>query len=102
MEPVRSSEPKVPVCIRGAYTIFLERCFDRTWIHCEVRRWTAQTKRAMAQDFALIRQMQGGPIYALNEPAGCAKHQKFMRSMGLRWDATYECDDATHHVFIKD
>jgi hypothetical protein len=56
----------------------------------------------MQADFDALRLMQGGPLYALNEPAGCKKHQKFMRSMGLRWDATYECDDATHHVFIKD
>lgn len=56
----------------------------------------------MAKDFAVIRQMQGEPLYALNDPPGCEKHQKFMRSMGMKLDRIYECDDSTHHVFIKD
>lgn len=102
MQAGLSSEPKVPVCVRANYTIFLERCFGRTWLHCDVRRWSAATKREMAKDFAVIRQMQGEPLYALNDPPGCKKHQKFMRSMGMRLDKIYECDDSTHHVFIKD
>lgn len=96
------SEPKVPVCIRDEYTIFLERCFGRTWVHCDVRKWSPRIHREMRRDFAILRGLQGAPIYALNDPPGCAKHQKFMRSMGMRWDATYECEDVTHYVFIKD
>lgn len=101
MQAGLSSEPKVPVCIRADYTIFLEHAFSRTWIHCDVRRWSASVRKAMLADFDALLTLHGGPIYALNDPPGCAKHQKFMVLMGLSWCQTFKESGVTHHVFVR-
>lgn len=74
---------KVPVCRRQDYTIYLQDIEGTTWAHCDVRRWSKAIARALTADADTVFDLHGGPMYALNEPTGCAKHQKFLKLMGF-------------------
>lgn len=76
---------KVPVCRRGGYTIYLQDIDGTTWAHCDVRQWSVSIAKRFIADADAIMEMQAGPIYALNEPAGDRKHQKFLGLMGFQF-----------------
>jgi hypothetical protein len=76
---------KVPVVRRPEYTLFLEQATrHHTFIHCTVHvRWTASVKRQLLQDWADLKRLHGGPIYALHTP-GDRKHHHFINIFGFR------------------
>lgn len=74
---------KVPVCRRAEYTISLQDIEGTTWAHCDVRRWSKDVARRLRADVDTLFEMQAGPVFALNEPPGDAKHQKFLELMGF-------------------
>ena len=74
---------KVPVSQREAFTIYLQDLNGETWAHCDVKHWNLSVRRQLALDADRIYEMHGGPIFALNEPAGCSKHRKFLKIMGF-------------------
>lgn len=76
---------KVPVCIRDAYTILLQDIEGTCWAHCDVRRWSKDVARRMRSDWDTLFGMQGREVFAMNEPTGDRKHQKFMECMGFRF-----------------
>src|SRR3546814_14187477 len=61
---------KVPVIRRSEYTVYLEQATrHHTFIHCVIHvRWTPKVFRALTADFAVLRGLHGGPIYALHPP----------------------------------
>lgn len=92
---------KVPVCRRLAYTIYLQNIEGTCWAHCDVKRWTARTARQLRADSDVIHAMQGREIYALNEPTGDIKHQKFMSLMGFRPHKTLSTPRGDMVIFRK-
>lgn len=80
---------KVPIINRPDYTVFIEHN-EHTFMHCDIRRWTPEVRKALRKDWDAFFEMHGGPLYAVNEPAGCLKHQKFMRQMGFEHLATVD------------
>ena len=76
---------KVPVCRRSEYTIYLQDIDGTTWAHCDVQKWTASIHKRFSADADQVFAMHGGPMLALNEPAGCFKHQKFLKLMGFHF-----------------
>ena len=91
---------KTPVVIRDEYTIFFEAVGEVVFVHCDVMRWTHETAKEMKQVMRELRALHGRSLYAVNEPHGCKKHQRFMRLMGF----VYHCDLPTKaggvvHVF---
>ena len=81
---------KVPVVRRRNYTLFLEQATrHHTFIHCDIHgRWTPRIKRDLADDFAAIKALHGGPLYALHEPSD-TKHHKFLAMYGFKWAASF-------------
>lgn len=76
---------KVPACRRPEYTILLQEIEDTTWAHCEVSKWSASIAKRMRADVDTLFEMQGAPVYAINEPYGDRKHQKFLELMGFHF-----------------
>ena len=81
---------KVPVVRRSVYTLYLEQATPaHTFIHCDVHgRWSPRIKRELARDWDALKQLHGGPLYALHEP-GDRKHAKFLNMFGFRWAASF-------------
>lgn len=81
---------KVPVVRRRAYTLYLEQATrQHTFIHCDIHgRWSSRTKRDLADDFATLKGLHGGPIYALHDPSD-HKHHKFLAMFGFKWAASF-------------
>lgn len=81
---------KVPVVRRPEYTLYFEQATRvHTFIHCDVHtRWSPAVKTRLAQDFAALKSLHGGPILALHEP-GDLKHHKFLRMFGFKWAAHF-------------
>ena len=73
---------KVPIINRADYTVYIEHN-QHTFMHCDVKRWTPEVRKALRRDWDAFFEMHGGPLFAVNEPTGCQKHQKFMRQMGF-------------------
>ena len=80
---------KVPVVRRNDYTIYLEQANPcLTFVHCVISRWTKETKAKLLADWASLKELHGGPIYALHPPED-EKHRKFLRIVGMRYAAKY-------------
>lgn len=88
--PEPEHQLKVPVVRRSSYTLFLEQATRaHTFIHCEVHgAWSSRTKRALVADFAALKSLHGGPIYALHAPHD-RKHHKFLAMFGFKWAASF-------------
>lgn len=84
---------KVPICKRSDYTIHLQETDGLCWVHCDVRQWSTHIARQMRKDWDALFEMHGGPVFALNEPTGDVKHQKFMRHMGFQFFKTLPAND---------
>lgn len=81
---------KVPVIRRPVYTLYLEQATAKhTFIHCDVHgRWTPRIKRDLAADWDTLKQLHGGPLYALHDPQD-HKHSKFLTMFGFYWAASF-------------
>lgn len=78
------AERKVPVIVRPAYTVFLERTSGLTFGHIEIHhRWTPSLKAALQDDWRNFRALHGAPIMALHTP-GDRKHLKFLTMFGFK------------------
>ena len=95
--PVPDHQWKVPVVRRDAYTLFMEQATPQhTFIHCDINgRWSAKTKRLLAVDWAALKDLHGGPIYAQHTP-GDRLHAKFLHLFGFRRVASFI--DRTGHA----
>lgn len=76
---------KVPVCRRPEYTIYLQDIGGETWAHSDVKQWSPSISRRLVADANAVFHMHGGAMFALNEPHGCKKHQKFLKLMGFKY-----------------
>lgn len=76
---------KVPVCNRPEYTIYLQDIEGTCWAHCDVRQWSPAISRRLRADWNVLFEMQGKPVFAMNEPAGDLKHQKFLALMAFQF-----------------
>lgn len=76
---------KVPVCRRPEYTIFYELFDGLNFVHCDVFRWSKSVARQMRFDMNTLQKLLGSDVYAVNEPHGCEKHQRFMKLMGFKY-----------------
>ena len=81
---------KVPVVRKPEYTLYFEQATRaHTFIHCDIHeRWSPAVKAQLAQDFAALTALHGGPFYALHDPAD-RKHHKFLRMFGFKWAASF-------------
>lgn len=88
--PVPDHQLKVPVVRRQEYTLYLEQATRaHTFIHCDIHsRWSAAVKAQLAQDFAILLSLHGGPLHALHDPQD-RKHHKFLRMFGFKWAAQF-------------
>lgn len=91
---------KVPVVRRSMYTLHLEQATrSHTFIHCELHvPWSPRVKQALAADFATLKSLHGGPIYALHDPSDI-KHHKFLSMFGFKWSASFK-DRLHRHMEI--
>lgn len=96
---VSDPQLKVPVIRRPEYTLSLEQANRRDcFIHCDIHvRWTPKVKEALGRDFAILKDLHGGPFLALHEP-GDAKHLKFLRLYGFRRLFTRLVDGRLHEI----
>ncbi|API58522.1 hypothetical protein BSL82_03705 [Tardibacter chloracetimidivorans] len=71
--------------------MFLEQATrDHTFIHCLVHvPWTKGVFGRLTQDLGSLRDLHGGPIYALHPPED-RKHFKFLNRMGFKYAASYK------------
>jgi hypothetical protein len=92
---------KDAVVLRPEYTISLERFEDQIWVHAEIRKWSASIKKRLRQDWDYVFGLYGGPMYALNYPHGCKKHQKFMISMGFEFFESIEVGSGERYVYWR-
>ena len=74
---------KVPVVRRPEYTIYLENFLGATFAHCDVKTWTPAIAKRLKADGDAVYGLHGGPLFALNEPAGDEKHAHFLRMLGF-------------------
>lgn len=80
---------KVPVVKRRDYTIYLEQANPTlTFIHCDVYRWSKTVLQNILTDWATLKELHGGPIYALHPPED-EKHLKFLRVVGMKYVSKY-------------
>jgi hypothetical protein len=94
----------VPVVRRPDYTISLEQDSGRTFLHCEVRRWTAPVARAFRADVDAVMGLHGGPIYAasLNPHGGDhAKWRRFVTRHGFRFHASVTFGAVRHSIYVR-
>lgn len=92
---------KVPVVQRTDYTIYLQELEGATWAHCDVQQWSASVRRSLVSDANALYAMHGGPMYAMNEPAGCEKHRKFLRLMGFELFREVPTPNGMQYVFKR-
>ena len=94
---------KVPTVRRPAYTLYLEQANrDLTFIHCDIHgKWTSKVKKALQNDWTLLKFLHGGPLFALHDPED-HKHAKFLRLFGLRKVEQFvsRTDGRTHHIYM--
>ena len=88
--PEPDHQLKVPVVRRPVYTLYLEQATRvHTFIHCDVHgRWSPRVKRELIADWATLKQLHGGPLYALHDP-GDSKHAKFLAMFGFEREASF-------------
>lgn len=91
----------MPVCRRHDYTIYFEFIDDCMFVHCDVYRWSHAVAKNMKTDIHVLGGMYGGALYAVNEPTGCKKHQKFMRSMGFEFAMEIKFSDGMPCIVFK-
>lgn len=82
---------KVKVRETVDYWIALENAHDMNFLHSEVTNWNKSVCKAMKAD---LRELvdEHGTLYALYNND---KQAKFMRLMGLQYEATLDLDDGT-------
>ncbi|WP_375292307.1 hypothetical protein [Sphingomonas melonis] len=83
--PEPDHQLKVPVVCRPVYTLYLEQATPaHTFIHCDIHgRWSPRIKRELIADWIALKNLHGGPLYALHAPAD-RKHLKFLHLFGFR------------------
>lgn len=79
---------KVPVIQKPEFTIYIEQQ-QVPFLHCDVKRWSPSVRKALRSDVDTLFSLHGGPWFAVNEPKGCKKHQKFMQCMGFTYFGEY-------------
>lgn len=74
----------VPVVRRPEYTIGLEQPNpETTFAHCSIHvPWTGRVRRQITNDWERLKQLHGGPFYALIPPHD-TKLQRFARLFGF-------------------
>jgi hypothetical protein len=92
---------KVPVARRADYTIYVQDINGETWVHCDVKNWGCSVAKNLRRDTDVLYGMHGGPVYALNEPAGCKKHQKFLAMMGFEFFKELPSKIGTQYIFKR-
>lgn len=92
---------KCPVANRDGYTIYVQDINGETWVHCDVRKWSRAVAKSLRHDTDVLYEMHGGPAYALNEPAGCKKHQKFLRMMGFEFFKEVPSNAGAQYIFKR-
>jgi hypothetical protein len=92
---------KSPVCVRDEYTIYLQDIEGTCWVHCDVRRWSAVVCRRLRSDWDALFGLLGRPAFALNEPTGDEKHQRFMRLMGFEFFRTLPAKDGGECIVFR-
>lgn len=75
---------KIPVVQKGAYTIYFDRKFDLTFVHCDVYRWNRSIKQSLDKDWETLCLLHNEPIYATHV-VGDKKHTKFLKMYGFKY-----------------
>lgn len=82
-------ERKVPVIVKPAYTVLLERTSGLTFVHCEIHgRWSPRVKAELLADWSTFRSLHQAPILALHTP-GDRKHHKFLTMFGFEFAGSF-------------
>jgi hypothetical protein len=72
---------RIPVIHTENYTVFFQAIRINedycTFVHCDVREWSAQVLRSLRSDWNTLVDLHNGPLLALNE-VGDEKHQHFL------------------------
>ena len=92
---------KASVVEKPEYTGYFERFEGLVWMHCDIRKWSPSIAKRLKQDWDYVFQLYNTPVYALNEPHGCKRHQKFMKSMGFEFFGTIEAGDEIRYVYRR-
>jgi hypothetical protein len=80
---------KVPVVQRDNFTLYLERSFGQTFIHCDIHgAWTKNVMRELSLAFDCLKCLHREPIYALHDPDD-NKHLKFIQTFGFKFVETF-------------
>ncbi len=71
----------VPVIRRADYDVAFEQFDNMTLVHVRVRHWSHIVARKMLEEWNVIREMHGGPFFAMNtdDPV----QPKFLRLFGF-------------------
>jgi len=62
--PTAQCNYKVPVVLRDEYIMYLELFDDLLWFHTDVKKWTAEVKRAYKGDLYRLLDLVGMPLVA--------------------------------------
>jgi hypothetical protein len=85
---------KVPVIIRDDYKVYLELFENRLWIHTDVHKWTADTKKRYKADLTCLESLVNRPIFALVAESN-KKLAKFGKVIGWHNKAEIVCLDGS-------
>ena len=94
-------ERKVPVILRHAFTVFLERTSGLTFVHCDLHVPYTKTVRAQIKaDWYTLLTLHPEPIYALHLP-GDRKHETWLRLFDFSYVTTFTAPDGTIHDLYR-
>lgn len=93
---------KIPVVQREEYTIYLERCYGFTFVHCDVHKWAKTSKKQLHTDWETLCLLHGEPIYAYHV-VGDKKHLKFLQTYGFQYVSSIRGNDLREmEIYRKD
>lgn len=75
---------KLPVVNREWYIIYLELVNKVTFVHCDVFKWSKESRLKLLQDWKLLLELHQRPIYAYHY-VGDTKHYKFLKLTGFTY-----------------
>lgn len=76
-----SQSIRIPIIQTKDYTVFFQAIrineIEYTFVHCDVREWSARVLKALRSDWNTLVDLHNGPLLALNE-VDDEKHRHFL------------------------
>ena len=90
---------KFPVVNRQEYIMYLELFSNLYWLHTDVFKWSAETKKHYIKDLDQLQSLLNAPLYGLvdNDKLG-----KFGETLGFKFiNNIVGIDGTTNQVYIR-